>query len=178
MIVGWSGLRGAVSLAAALALPGDFPERGLLIFLTLCVIFATLVVQGLTLPPLIRRLDVRDDGAGEREELHARREATDAAIAHLRRLGDEEWTREDTVERMLALYRFRNRRLSQRAGELDDEEDDDLDERSHAYQRMVREVLDAQRRRVIELRDEGAISDDVLHTLERELDLEDQRLEI
>ena len=177
MIVGWSGLRGAVSLAAALALPGDFPERGLLIFLTLCVIFATLVVQGLTLPALIRRLDIRDDGSGEREELHARREATDAAIAHLQRLGDEEWTRDDTVERMLALYRFRNRRLGQRAGELDDE-DGDLDERSHRYQRMVREVLDAQRRRVVELRDEGAISDDVLHTLERELDLEDQRLEI
>ena len=75
---------------------------------------------------------------------------------------------------------FRNRRLRQRAGELDDgeEEQDDLDERSHAYQRMVREVLDAQRRRVVELRDEGAISDDVLHVLERELDLEDQRLEI
>ena len=177
MIVGWSGLRGAVSLAAALALPGDFPERGLLIFLTLCVIFATLVVQGLTLPALIRRLDIRDDGSGEREELHARREATDAAIAHLQLLGAQEWTREDTIERMLALYRFRNRRLSQRAGEVNDE-DGDLDERSHSYQRMVREVLDAQRRRVVELRDEGAISDDVLHTLERELDLEDQRLEI
>ena len=89
MIVGWSGVRGAVSLAAALALPGDFPERGLLIFLTLCVIFATLVVQGLTLPALIRRLDIRDDGSGEREELHARREATDAAIAHLQLLGAE-----------------------------------------------------------------------------------------
>ena len=81
---------------------------------------------------------------------------------------------------MLALYQFRDRRLRQRAGELADGEDeeDDLDDRSHGYQRMVREVLDAQRRRVIELRDEGAISDDVLHTLERELDLEDQRLEI
>ena len=179
MVVGWSGLRGAVSLAAALALPGDFPERGLLIFLTLCVIFATLVAQGLTLPALIRRLDVHDDGGGEREELHARRQATEAAIGHLRRLGDAEWTREETVRRMLALYEFRDRRLRQRAGELDDgEEADDLDERSHGYQRMVREVLDAQRRRVIALRDEGAISDDVLHTLERELDLEDQRLEI
>ena len=178
-IVGWSGLRGAVSLAAALALPGDFPERGLLIFLTLCVIFATLVLQGLTLPLLIRRLDVHD-GAGEREELHARRQATDAAIAHLQRLREEEWTREDTLQRMTALYEFRNRRLRQRAGELDgdEEEEDDLDVRSLAYQRMVREVLDAQRRRVVELRDEGEISDDVLHVLERELDLEDQRLEI
>ena len=82
---------------------------------------------------------------------------------------------------MLGLYRFRNRRLRQRAGELDDgdaDEPDDLDERSHSYQRMVREVLDAQRRRIVELRNDEAISDDVLHTLERELDLEDQRLEI
>ena len=178
LIGAWSGLRGAVSLAAALALPSDFPERDLLIFLTLCVIFATLVVQGLTLPWLIRRLEVEDDGAGELEELHARREATEAAIAELRRLAGEDWTRDDTVERMLALYSFRNRRLSQRAGASDGDEDDNLDERSRAYQRLVREVLDAQRRRVVELRDEGAISDEVLHTLEREFDLEDQRLEI
>lgn len=129
---------------------------------------------------MLRRLGIEDDGGGEREELLARREATAAAIEHLERLGEEEWTRDDTVERMLGLYRFRDRRLRQRAGELrdDEEEEDDLDVRSRRYQKMVRQVLDAQRRRVIELRDEGAISDDVLHTLERELDLEDQRLEI
>ena len=179
LVGGWAGLRGAVSLAAALALPLGFPERGLLIFLTLCVIFATLVVQGLTLPLLIARVGVHDDGGGEVEELLARREATAAAIAQLERLGEEEWTRDDTIERMTALYRFRDRRLRQRAGELDgDEDDDDLDVRSHRYQKMVRQVLDAQRSRIIELRDEGAISDDVLHALERELDLEDQRLEI
>jgi Na+/H+ antiporter len=179
LVGGWSGLRGSVSLAAALALPHGFPERDLLIFLTLAVIFATLVGQGLTLPLLIRRLGIEDDGAGGREELHARREATQAAIEHLQRLNDEDWTRGETLERMLALYQFRNRRLTQRAGELDgDEEQDNLDERSATYQRMVREVLDAQRRRVVELRNEGAISDEVMHVLERELDLEDQRLEI
>jgi Na+/H+ antiporter len=180
-VVGWSGLRGAVSLAAALALPPGFPERDLLIFLTLAVIFATLVVQGLTLPPLIRRLGVRDDGLAEREELHARREAAEAALAHLHRIGDEAWAREDTLQRMIRLYEFRHRRLRQRAGEMDGDEDgtqEDLDARSRDYQRVVREVLDAQRRRVVELRDEGAISDEVLHALERELDLEDQRLEI
>ena len=62
--------------------------------------------------------------------------------------------------------------------ERDSEEDEDLDERSRTYQRMVREVLDTQRRRIVELRDQGAISDEVLHALQRELDLEDQRLEI
>ena len=179
LVPAWSGLRGSVSLAAALALPHDFPERDLLIFLTLAVIFATLVGQGLTLPYLIRRLGIEDDGLAEREELHARREAATAAIDELRRLGEEDWTREDTVDRMIRLYEFRDRRLSQRAGELErDGDDGDLDERSFAYQRLVREVLEAQRRRVIELRNEGAISDEVLHVLERELDLEDQRLEI
>jgi Na+/H+ antiporter len=177
-VAGWSGLRGSVSLAAALALPHGFPERDLLIFLTLAVIFATLVVQGLTLPYVIRRLDVHDDGAGDAEELHARREAAQAAIAELRRLDGEDWTREDSVERMIRYYEFRHRRLTQRAGELDGDEEDNLDERSRGYQRLVREVLDAQRRRVVELRNEGAISDDVMHVLERELDLEDQRLEI
>jgi monovalent cation/hydrogen antiporter len=74
--------------------------------------------------------------------------------------------------------RVPRRRLSQRAGELDGDEDDNLDDRSQNYQRMVRDVLEAQRRRVVELRNQGVISDDVMHRLERELDLEDQRLEI
>jgi monovalent cation/hydrogen antiporter len=180
MVGGWSGLRGAVSLAAALALPEGFPERDLLIFLALSVIFATLVGQGLTLPALIRRLDIHDDDGGEREELHARREAAQAALEQLRALESEDWTRDDTLRRMVGQYEFRHRRLTQRAGMLDadDEEQDNLDERSRAYQRTVREVLDAQRRRIIELRDAGTISDEVLHALERELDLEDQRLEI
>ena len=76
----WCGLRRAVSLAAALALPADFPERDLLIFLALCVIWATLVGQGLTLPWLIRTLRVTDDGVSAREELHARKAATRAAL--------------------------------------------------------------------------------------------------
>ena len=64
-VVGWAGMRGAVSLAAALALPPDFPQRDLIVFLTFAVIFVTLVLQGLTLPPLIRWLGVRDDGTEE-----------------------------------------------------------------------------------------------------------------
>ena len=178
-IVAWSGLRGAVSLAAALALPRDFPERDLLLLLTFGVIFSTLVVQGLTLPWLIRRLDVRDDGAGEHEELHARRTAASAAIDRLRELADEEWTRDRTVERMIALYEFRGRRMEQRGGDgalAEDEED--LEARSMAYQRTVREVIEAQRRAVVALRDAGDISDEVMHRLDRELDLEEARLEI
>jgi CPA1 family monovalent cation:H+ antiporter len=177
LVVAWSGLRGAVSLAAALALPPAIPERDLLIFLTLCVIFATLVLQGLTLPLLIRAFGIRDDGAGEREELHARKAATEAALGRLRDLRDEPWTRDETIDRMIGAYEFRRRRLAQRAG-LREDGDEDLEARSHAYQRAVREVLDTQRRTLVRLRDEGAISDEVLHALQRELDLEDQRLEV
>jgi monovalent cation/hydrogen antiporter len=181
LVSGWSGMRGAVSLAAALALPLEtrtgqpFPERNLIIFVTFGVIFTTLVVQGLTLPALIRRLGVHDDGGEEREEVQARLGAADAALARLEELAGEEWTRDDTVERLRGLYQFRRRRLKTRAGIL---EDDDSQDRSLAYQRLVRELLEAQRRAIIRLRNQGVISDGVMHRLERELDLEDSRLEI
>jgi NhaP-type Na+/H+ or K+/H+ antiporter len=175
-VIGWSGMRGAVSLAAALALPRDFPERDLIVFLTFAVIFLTLVCQGLTLPPLIHRLGVCDDGEEEREELHARLESAKAALGRLDGLGAEEWTRDETVERMRGLYDYRLRRFSVRAGKLEDE--DGIEDRSAAYQRMVHSVIDAQREALVRLRNEGVISNDVMHRLERELDLEEARLEI
>jgi monovalent cation/hydrogen antiporter len=175
LVLGWSGMRGAVSLAAALALPLDFPQRDLLVFLTFAVILATLVVQGLTLPALIRRLRVRGDDAEEREEVRARLAATDAALARLQELAGAEWTREDTVERLDGLYQFRRRRLKARAGIYEDE---GFEDRSLAYQRLVRELLEAQRHAIVRLRNQGTISNDVMHRIERELDLEDTRLEI
>jgi Na+/H+ antiporter len=177
---GWSGMRGAVSLAAALAIPlvgaggQPFPERDLIVFVTFGVIFVTLVLQGLTLPGLIRRLGVHDDGEEEREELRARREATAAALARLDELAGEDWAREDTVERLRRAYDYRRRRLSAR----DDEHDRSYEERSLAYQRLVRELLEAQRRAIVGLRNQGVISSDVMRRVERELDLEDSRLEI
>ncbi|MCW3039800.1 MAG: Na+/H+ antiporter, partial [Solirubrobacterales bacterium] len=177
LITGWSGLRGAVSLAAALALPGDFPERDLIVFLTLCVIFATLVLQGLTLPLIIRFAAPEDDGAGAREELVARKHAARVAIERIEALRAEDWTRTDSVERLSRIYEFRMRRVLQQAGH-GEEDDEDLDERSHAWQRMVRDVLDHQRAELVRLRDEGTIADEVLHHVVRELDLEDERLEI
>ena len=169
-------MRGAVSLAAALALPPDFPQRDLLLFLTFAVIFATLVLQGLTLPPLIRALGVEDDGTEEEhEELKARLYATKAALARLEELAREEWTRDDTIERMRGAYEYRKRRLAARAGKI---EDDGFEDRSVAYQTIVREVLEAQRAAVVDLRNQGTISNDVMHRIERELDLEDERLEI
>ncbi len=175
LVSAWSGMRGAVSLAAALALPATTPQRDLLIFLTFGVIFATLVLQGLTLPALIRALRIESDDAEEREELRARLVATQAALARIEELGAEEWTRDDTIERITAMYDYRRRRLKARAGKI---EDDGYEDRSESYQRIVREVLEAQRAAVVALRNDGTISNDVMHRIERELDLEDERLEI
>jgi CPA1 family monovalent cation:H+ antiporter len=176
VIGGWAGMRGAVSLAVALALPLDFEQRDLLIFLTFAVIFVTLVLQGLTLPPLIRWLGVIDDGTQEsHEELKARLVATKAALTRIEELKAEDWTRDDTLERMQAQYEYRKRRLAARAGRI---EDDGYEDRSFQYQTVLREVLEAQRAEIVRLRDAGTISNEVMHRIERELDLEDQRLEI
>jgi Na+/H+ antiporter len=179
LIGGWCGMRGAVSLAAALALEPDFPQRNIVLFLTFAVIFATLVVQGLTLPLLIKTLHVEDDGADAREELLGRRAAVEAALHRLEELSAAEWTRDETAERMRMLYEYRQRRFAVRAGELDDAEGiDAFETRAKRYQKMVRSVLTAQRERLVELRNRGEISNEVMHRLERELDLEDERLEI
>jgi CPA1 family monovalent cation:H+ antiporter len=183
-IVAWAGMRGAVSLAAALAIPlatdaGDaFPHRDLIIFLTFSVILATLIFQGLTLPLLIRALGVEDDGAvAAREESKARLRATEAAIARIEELIGEEWVRDETAERVRALYEYRMRRFTAR---FQDPEGDGqaFDERSVNYQRLVRELLDAQRRSLQEMRAAGKIDDDALRRILQDLDLEDLRLEI
>ena len=175
-VVAWSGMRGSVSLAAALALEPGFPARDEILLLTFAVIFATLVLQGLTLPMVIRRLGVRDDGEDAREELLGRRAAVEVALGRLDELRDAEWTRSETADRMRGLYEYRRSRLAARAGETED--GDGIEHRSFKYQKVVRSVLDAQRVAVVELRNRGAISNDVMHRIERELDLEDERLEI
>jgi monovalent cation/hydrogen antiporter len=175
----WCGMRGAVSLAAALALDEDFPHRDIVLFLTFAVIFVTLVLQGLTLPPLIKALHIEDDGEDEREELIGRRASVEAALERIDELGQAEWTRDETAERMRLMYEYRQRRFAIRAGELEDGDGiDAVESRSKRYQKMVRSVLDAQRERLVELRNTGEISNEIMHRLERELDLEDERLEI
>jgi CPA1 family monovalent cation:H+ antiporter len=181
MIVGWTGMRGAVSLAAALALPlrtdggTPFPARGLIIFLTFCVILVTLVLQGLTLPGLIRLLGVHDDGGADLEEAKARKHAAKAAIARIDQLAAEDWVREDTADRMRGLYDYRLRRFAAR---FDDGDDGALEDQSISYQRLRREALDAERGAVFDLRNRGVINDEVMNRVVRDLDLEDTRLEI
>ncbi len=189
LIIAWTGMRGAVSLAAALALPftidagGQFPDRELIIFLTFSVILATLLLQGLTLPALIHWLGVEEDEELELEEIEARLRAAEAALDRLDELAGEEWALDDTVERVRGSFVYRQRRFTaqSRSGEFDggiDGDGIDYETRSGAYQRLVRDLIAAQRSTVIELRDTGAINDEVLRRIERELDLEDSRLEI
>jgi monovalent cation/hydrogen antiporter len=174
-------MRGGVSLAVALALPltteagSSFPQRDLIVFLTFAVIFFTLVLQGLSLPVLIRRLGVGGDDADADEELHARLVATKAAIAQIDALADEEWTRRDTVERMRAAYEYPKARLAARAGKI---EDDGYEDRSLAYQQIVQLVLMAQREALVRMRAERELSNEVMNRILRELDLEESRLEI
>ena len=183
-IVAWTGMRGAVSLAAALALPlstdagAPFPHREEIIFLTFSVILATLLIQGLSLPPLIALLGLEEvDDTLQVEENEARRRAAGAALERLEVLAEEEWVREDTAERARGMYSYRHRRFSAR---FDDDDGDSpaMEERSMSFQRLSRELLEAQRATLIEMRDRGEINDDVLRIIERELDLEDSRLEI
>jgi monovalent cation/hydrogen antiporter len=181
-LITWSGMRGGVSLAAALAVPltidtGDpFPGRSLILFLTFAVIVGTLVVQGLTLPAVIRLLDLEDDGVDDaREEAKARIHAASAALLRLDELADEDWVRPDTAERVRGGYDFRRDRFSAR---LDGHDRGSIEARSQDFQRLRRELLSAERAAVQELRRSGEISDEVARRVERDLDLEDARLEI
>jgi monovalent cation/hydrogen antiporter len=180
-VVAWSGMRGAVSLAAALAIPlttdagGAFPQRDLIIFLTFCVILGTLVVQGLTLPAVIRTFHIEPDHLDEEEDARARITAADAALSRLDELASEDWVREDTAERLRGLYGFRRNRFASR---FDEETDGAVEAQSQAYQRLRRELLEAERSAIVDLRRQGAISSDVERGLQRDLDLEDARLDV
>lgn len=183
VVAAWSGMRGAVSLAAALALPlttdagAPLPGRDLILFVTFGVILFTVVGQGLTLPWLIRRFDVAEDGTEEeREELRARLGAAAAALERLDELSIEEWTQEDTVKRVRALYEFRRRRFKVQAGKIEDE--DGIEDRSLSYQRLMHQIYAAQRGALVGLRNEGQISAEVMRRIEREIDLEEERLEV
>jgi len=139
------------------------------------VIFFTLVVQGLSLPALIRRLGIDDGGADADEELRGRLVAAKAALEHLDALEGEEWTRNETIERMRALYQYRKRRFAARAGKV---EDDGYEDRSLTYQQMVQSVLAAQRDALLQMRGNGELSNEAMNRILRELDLEESRLEI
>jgi CPA1 family monovalent cation:H+ antiporter len=179
-LLGWTGMRGAVSLAAALAIPlttdagAPFPDRELLIFLAWVVIAVTIILPGLTLPKLIEIARVYDDEETTAEqEARARIAAARAALDKLDELAEEEWVRPESRDRMRGLYDFRIRRFESR---LDEEDDSDIEQGSQAYQRLRREVLDAERSEIVRQRNRGLITDEIMRRIERDLDLEDARL--
>src|SRR5262249_8840061 len=148
--------------------------RSLIIFLAFAVVLGTLVVQGLSLPALIRALHLESDGAADAEEATARVRAAEAALARLDELVGEDWVRDDTAERLRGLYNFRIARFSAR---MDPDGDGKIEKRSMKYQMLRRELLEAERHAVVELRNTGEISDAVMRRVENDLDLEVARLD-
>jgi CPA1 family monovalent cation:H+ antiporter len=176
-VLGWTGMRGVVSLAAALALPAaladgsPFPQRNVIVFLTFSVICVTLVLQGVTLPPLIRALGLAGSGGPNCEEQEARRIVIDAAMSHLND------AKEKDSEDAAALYddlarHYQQRRASLQSG--DDSQDQPGEHDRHLE--LTLEALRVERETAVRLRDEGRIDDDILRRMERELDLSESRI--
>jgi CPA1 family monovalent cation:H+ antiporter len=178
-IVAWTGMRGVVSLAAALAVPltlsdgSAFPGRDYVLFVTFCVILATLVLQGLSLPVMIRRLGVVDDGLANLEERTARLKANEAALAYLAEVGSQ--FPPDVLERLRAEYDDRIRQLEVCAGAGGDRPDDMA---AASYQRLQKDALDVERQTIIRLRDEYVISDEVLRRIQSDIDHAEARLHL
>ncbi|HKB92407.1 MAG TPA: cation:proton antiporter, partial [Opitutaceae bacterium] len=181
VLVAWIGMRGVVSLAAAMALPLDqdngtpFPGRDLIIFLTFSVILSTLVLQGLSLAPLVRwfKLQREDDGRA-RELVKAWRRAHESALIRIEELASQKKAPED------ALARARQRLEAQIALSEDFETAQAVESgRASAYSfvnRVEREIVQAQRREIVKLRNEGAVSFSVAREILRDLDLAEEKL--
>jgi len=178
-IVAWSGMRGVISLAAAFALPfvlpnGDpFPGRNYILFFTFCVILTTLVFQGLTLPIIIKKLGVRDDGKTDNEERVARLEANRAALAQLQQFAEAGEFGAEVVGRLRAEYDERIEQLELCAANPDDCRGEIA---TPQYQRLQQRALDVERGTIIRLRNQRVINDDALRRIQRDLDLAEARL--
>jgi len=180
LVMSWSGMRGGVSLAAALAVPvtigGErFEGRDLILFLTFAVILATLVLQGLTLPLLIRALRLKDDGnEGTLMELRARLEGARAALSTLEQISENERVPPGAKQQMRDNYEGRIRRYEGgiEAGGTTDE----YAESSAAWRDWRRALIGAEREAILSLRDRGEISPEVMRRIERDLDLEESRI--
>jgi Na+/H+ antiporter len=180
IVVAWTGLRGAVSLAAALALPltaaggGPFPNRDRIVFLAFVVVLVTLLVQGLSLPALIRRLGIADGGEDGRHEDEIRVRAAQAALARIDELEEEPWVRDASAERLRDLYEYRLERFRRRAEE--DGGRSELDDQTADFARLRVELINAERDALLGLRRRGEITEEVMRRIERDLDLEESRV--
>jgi CPA1 family monovalent cation:H+ antiporter len=175
-VIGWTGMRGVVSLAAALALPevvadgSRFPHRNLIVFLTFCVILVTLVLQGVTLPSIIRRLGLGGAAGPNCEEQEARRIVIEAAVSHLEDARDRD--RADAAALYDDLAEHYRHRLSSLSPTAENLADADVHDR---YVELSLEAVRVERKTAVSLRNEGRINDEVLRRIERELDLTESR---
>jgi Na+/H+ antiporter len=179
-VIGWTGMRGVIALAAAISLPqtladgSPFPHRDLIVFLTFAVILVTLVVQGLTLPSLIRALGLAAAFGPNCEEQVARRLMLEAALAHLKNRD-----RSNDAAESAGLYDDMEKHYAHRLANLNNQNGDSDDPASELYEQYLglsQELLDTERKTAVKLRDEGRINDEVLRLLEHELDLSESRL--
>ncbi|MFD5101010.1 Na+/H+ antiporter [Streptomyces albidochromogenes] len=179
VVVGWAGMRGVVSLAIAFSIPltvhGDpFPARNLVLFLTFTTVIATLVVQGLTLAPLIRLLKMpkRDTYAETLAEAQAQSEASAAAEARLEELlaDPRNALPQPLADRLRTVLERRRNAVWERLGAVNEETGESADD---TYRRLAGEMIAAERTVFVELRDRRRIDDEMLRTLMRRLDLEE-----
>ena len=176
-VVGWTGMRGVVSLAAALALPAlladgsPFPHRDLIVFLAFCVICVTLVLQGVTLPYLIRALGLAGAAGSKCEEQEARRIVIEAAVAHLADAQEKDSGESVRLYEELTRH-YRQRLASVQPGEGNRQDRTDRER----FLQLLRETLRIERGAAIRLRDDGRINDEILRGIERELDLTESRI--
>jgi Na+/H+ antiporter len=186
LVVSWAGMRGVVSLAVVLSLPLATPERNLLIFLTFFVIMVTLVGQGLSLPLLIRVLGVgADSDILAHQELHARRTASEAAISRIEQLRDQWPAHLPLIDTLRVQYDHRASHLDRTPdgnggdGGLGNESvaDEETDEELLEHHLIRRSVLEAERAAVLDLRERGEIDNEVWRQIERDLDLEELRMD-
>jgi Na+/H+ antiporter len=177
LVVGWSSMRGGVSLAAALAIPQvaesgvRFPQRDLVIFLAYVVVIVTLVLPGLTLAPLIERLGLGQGEARRRADAEARARLTHAALERLEELARDEEPDDAVVERLRDRYQARLDRLH---GRLDD--DAGRGEQLVEAARLSKAMLETEREVLQQLERERAFPADLLHNIQREIDLDESRL--
>jgi Na+/H+ antiporter len=171
-LIGWSGLRGVVTLAAALALPLDFPERSFILFVAFAVILATLVGQGMTLPLVIKKLGLAPDSDAAHDEVHARGLTTEAALARIDELAAQWPGHLELIDQLRDRYAHRARH-----DEAHHEDGGAAEQELLEHGLIRREVIEAERRAAFDLHDRGVITDVVLRRLERDLDLEELRME-
>ncbi len=173
--VGWSGMRGAVSLAAALAVPLSVTDRPQIIFITFALILITLVGQGLSLPFVIRKLRLEEPRRWSDEEAVARMEAAQAALDRIDEIENEERASESQLQRLRDLYRSRFRMCQQILGG-EDPEVAAREQRLADYGSLRRELISVEREILLELRARERLRDPTMRQIERDLDLEEARI--